>query len=485
MVLKQQLTTKLSQKLVMTPSLQQAIKMLQLNKLEIETMIQKELAENAVLEEVDENNRSSSNSTESTEYDQTIDSISKEGKREEEKDPFEKIDIETFFADYLDTYPVKRRYSYEESTEFSTFENTLSKPQSLYDHLIWQLELCTDEEILKRIGRAIIGNLDKAGYLRASIDEIVDMDADFTPEKVREAVKLFRQFDPPGVAATDLKECLQIQMEYLGIDDEVCKALVSKYLRILQKRDYEKIEKELGIDREELKEKLEVIRHLDPKPGLKYNEERSIYIEPEVFVVKENGEYKVTINDEGLPKLRINPYYKKLAALKKDGDEGAVEYIKEKMKNAMWLLKSFDQRQKTIYKVTESIIRHQKDFFDYGEGHLKPMILYDIAQDVGLHESTISRVVNNKYMHTPSGVFELKYFFQRGITSETGDEISSITVKKKIKEIIEKEKPKKPLSDAKVAEILSKEGLTIARRTVAKYREEMNIPSSSKRKEPI
>jgi RNA polymerase sigma-54 factor len=481
MALKQQLTPKLSQRLVITPALQQSIKMLQMNRLEIETLVQTELQDNVVLEIGTEESVTQESTGTSTE--DSFQEVPSEDNQEQIKDdPFEKIDIEEFFADYLDSGPIKRQYEHSENEDHTSFENSLAKPTCLSDHIIWQLELSTSDELLKKIGHAIIGNLNNEGYLRATIEEIVAMDAEFNPEIVKKALKLIQSFDPTGIAAFDLKECLLLQLEYLGIEDAYCVAIIENHLEHLQNHNYEAIQKDLNISKAQLKEKIEIIKQLDPKPGLKYNVERIIYIEPEVFIVKENDEFKVKINDDGMPKLRINSFYQKLGALKSVGDKDTADYIREKMKSAVWLLKSFDLRQKTIYRVTESILRHQIDFFRYGEKHLKPMVLSDIALDVGLHESTISRVVNNKYMHTPLGVFELRYFFQRGVSSDRGDDISSLIVKKKIKDLIQNENHNKTMSDATIVNILAKEGLKIARRTIAKYREEMKIPSSNTRK---
>lgn len=486
MVLKQQLTPRLSQRLVITPSLQQSIKMLQMNKLEIEALVQTELQDNVVLE-IGADEPANAEHTDSVSTAENLPGTQAESApaSDQQENPFEKIDIEEFFADYMDTAPIRKQYEHYDKEDAASFENTLTEPASLSDHLSWQLELSTSNEMLKKIGQAIIGNLNKEGYLKATLDEIQAMDSEFTATDVQKALKLIQCFDPAGVAAIDLKQCLLLQLEHLGIDDSICTEIIEKHLENIQNHNYEVIQKALNINKEQLKEKIDIIKQLDPKPGLKYNVERIVYIEPEVYIVKENGEFKVKINDDGMPKLRISSFYQKLGALKSEGDKDAVNYIREKMKSAVWLLKSFDLRQKTIHRVAESILRHQMDFFKYGEKHLKPMVLSDIAQDVGLHESTISRVVNNKYMHTPLGVFELKYFFQRGVASDRGDDISSLIVKKKIKDLIQEENPKKPLSDAAIETILSKEGLKIARRTVAKYREEMNIRSSNTRKKTI
>jgi len=455
--------------------------MLQMNRLEIETLIRTELEKNVVLEVAGDSPSEDEASR------QNVDDFDADQKQKDEKDqdPFSKIDVEAFFADYMDSQPTTRKGSYEFNPDQTSFEQMLSSPVSLTDHLNWQLDLSIVESVEKDIGRAIIGNLNKSGYLMATIEEISSMDGGFTPERVERVLELVQSFDPAGIAARNLSECILLQMRNLDLDDPVLENIINNHLERIQNQDFSEITKDLKISKDELKDKLEILRNFDPKPGLKYNTERIIYIEPEVFVTREEGVYKVRINDDGLPRLRINPYYRKLANMKERGEKEAVDYIQEKMKAAMWLMKSFDQRQKTIYKVSESIIDRQRDFFDYGEDGLKPMVLSDIAQDIDMHESTVSRVVSNKYMHTPRGVFELKYFFQRGIASSSGDDISSLIVKKKIDKMIKSENQDKPLSDAKISQILLIEGLQIARRTVAKYREEMRIPSSSKRRKKL
>ncbi len=258
--------------------------------------------------------------------------------------------------------------------------------------------------------------------------------------------------------------------------------MVRDHLKQLQNHQYPEIGRQMGLTPEEVSHHLEIIRHLDPRPGLKYSPDRSTYIVPDVFVVKEGDDYKIILNDDGLPKLRISPTYKKMLDHKEDGSEETRNYVKDKLRSALWLLKSVDQRQRTIYKVAESIVRHQRGFLDHGIAHLRPLVLRDVANDIGMHESTVSRVVANKYMHTPRGVYEMRFFFHSGITSSMGEAVSSVTIKDRIKKMIESEQAAHPLSDSRIAELLAADGLPLARRTVAKYREELRIPPSNLRK---
>jgi RNA polymerase sigma-54 factor len=291
-----------------------------------------------------------------------------------------------------------------------------------------------------------------------------------------------QHFDPVGVAARDLQECLTLQLRHLGFADTPAERIVTEHLRLLQNHQVPEIARRLGMTIEELKPHVDIIRNLDPKPGGRLNPSPSQYVTPDIFVVKVEDHYEVLMNDDGLPQLRINPIYKRLIDKGGDTSDETRAYVKEKFRSALWLLKSVDQRQKTIYKVARSIITFQTDFLDHGIEHLKPLVLRDVANDIGMHESTVSRVVNNKYMHTPQGVFEMKYFFHSGISSSYGENVSSVTIKQRIKKIIEVEDAKRPLSDSKIVSILQKEGLVLARRTIAKYREELRIPTSNQRK---
>lgn len=463
------LQTRLSQRLILTPSLQQAIKLLPLTTLELAEVLEQEVMENPLLEEVPE--------TEGLSVEEMA--AQEEARAEPERvDPLKEIDVEKFFEDYLDDGDHRRTRS-SEVPELPPIENTLTEQADLYDHLLWQLHMSVSDELTLEIAEAIIHNLDGDGMLRASLEEIANM-GPYPTDEVEKALDVVQRLDPAGVAARDLTECLRLQLRNLGLLDSPADQMVRQYMKQLQSHQYNEISKQMGISSEEIAHHLEIIRRLDPKPGLKYSPESSNYIIPDVFVVKEGEDYKIILNDDGLPKLRISPTYRRML----DGHEAEEtrNYVKEKLRSALWLLKSVDQRQRTIYKVSDSIVRHQRGFLDHGIAHLRPLVLRDVATDIGMHESTVSRVVANKYMHTPRGVYELRFFFHSGITSSMGEAISSVTIKDKIRKLIEEEDPAHPLSDSRIAEILGANGLPLARRTVAKYREELRIPPSNLRK---
>jgi len=341
-----------------------------------------------------------------------------------------------------------------------------------------------EEPKIREIGGAIIGNLDDDGYLVASVEEIAAM-GEWPVTDVERALQHVQTFDPIGVAARDLQECLWLQIRHLGLEGTPTEKIVTEHLRLLQNHQVPEIARRLGMPIEDLKEHIEIIRNLDPKPGSRYNPQQSQYVIPDVYVVKVEDQYVAMLNEEGLPQLRISPTYRRLLDKNVAGTAENNEtraYVKDKFRSALWLIKSVDQRQKTIQKVANSIINFQREFLDHGIEYLRPLVLRDVANDIGMHESTVSRVVNNKYMHTPQGVFELKFFFHSGISSSYGDSVSSVTIKQRIRKIIENEDPRKPLSDSKIVSILQKEGLMLARRTIAKYREELKIPTSNQRK---
>jgi RNA polymerase sigma-54 factor len=461
------LSTRLSQRLILTPSLQQAIKLLPLTTLELAEVLEQEVMENPLLEEVPQEQPSA-------------EEIAQEEAKTEREDILKEIDVEKFFEDYLDDGDHRRTRS-AEIPELPPIENTLTEQPDLYDHLMWQLHMSVSDELVLEIGDTIIQNLDADGLLRASIDEIANL-GPYPLEEVDKALKLVQALDPAGVAARDLNECLRLQLRNLGLEGSPTDVMVRDYMKQLQSHQYPEIGRQMGLTPDEVSHHLEVIKRLDPKPGLKYSPDKSTYVIPDVFVVKEGDDYKIVLNDDGLPKLRISPTYKRMLDVKEVGSEETRNYVKDKLRSALWLLKSVDQRQRTIYKVSESIIRHQRGFLDNGIAHLRPLVLRDVATDIGMHESTVSRVVANKYMHTPRGVYELRFFFHSGITSNMGEAISSVTIKDKIRKMIEAEDPYRPLSDSRIAEVLGTGGLPLARRTVAKYREELRIPPSNLRK---
>jgi len=461
------LSTRLSQRLILTPSLQQAIKLLPLTTLELAEVLEQEVMENPLLEEVPQEQPSA-------------EEIAQEEAKTEREDILKEIDVEKFFEDYLDDGDHRRTRS-AEIPELPPIENTLTEQPDLYDHLMWQLHMSVSDEFTLEIGDAIIQNLDADGLLRASVDEIANL-GPYPMEEVQKALTIIQGLDPAGVAARDLNECLRLQLRNLGLEGSPTDIMVRDHMKQLQSHQYPEIGRQMGLTPDEVSHHLEIIKRLDPKPGLKYSPDKSSYVIPDVFVVKEGDDYKIVLNDDGLPKLRISPTYRRMLDVKEVGGEETRNYVKEKLRSALWLLKSVDQRQRTIYKVSESIIRHQRGFLDSGITHLRPLVLRDVATDIGMHESTVSRVVANKYMHTPRGVYELRFFFHSGITSNMGEAISSVTIKDKIRKMIEAEDPFRPLSDSRIAELLGSDGLPLARRTVAKYREELRIPPSNLRK---
>jgi RNA polymerase sigma-54 factor len=483
MAISQKLHTKLVQKLILTPSLQQAIKLLPMSTLELADLLNQEMVENPLLEEVP------------TEELQPAEQVAQDAKTDAEKpsaektDQWDDADYEYFFGDYLDDGYKSRAPS--EVKELPPIENTLSSASSLSDHLMWQLSMEAENEKLhdlgdkvREIGTAIIGNLDDDGYLVASVEEIAAM-GDWSVSDVERVLQHVQTFDPIGVCARDLQECLWLQVKHLGLEGTPTEKIITEHLRLLQNHQVPEIARRMSMQIEDLKEHIEIIRNLDPKPGSRYNPQQSQYVIPDVYVVKVEDQYVAMLNEEGLPQLRISPTYRRLLDKNVAGTPENNEtraYVKDKFRSALWLIKSVDQRQKTIQKVANSIINFQREFLDHGIEYLRPLVLRDVANDIGMHESTVSRVVNNKYMHTPQGVFELKYFFHSGISSSYGDSVSSVTIKQRIRKIIENEDPRKPLSDSKIVSILQKEGLMLARRTIAKYREELKIPTSNQRK---
>ncbi|HSY50675.1 MAG TPA: RNA polymerase factor sigma-54 [Thermoanaerobaculia bacterium] len=481
MALEQKLHLRLSQKLIMTPSLQQAIKLLQLSKLELQEVLNQELLENPLLEESAEEAKQEDAEAEAQEKTQTEEEAkAAEPQKTEEKDSFDEIDYDAYFQDYIE-YGYNPRMG-EEHEEFP-IENTLTRPPNLTDHLAWQLGMSDASPAVKEIGAFIIGNIDEDGYLRATNEEIVAA-GPYDPANVEKAIAAIQSLDPIGVGARDLRECLLLQLEFLEVDNPLVESIVRDHWDLFMQRHFAQISKSLGVDMKTLEGVVEIIKHLDPKPGRKYSNERAIYVEPDVYIQKVGDEYVIVLNEDGMPKLRINGSYRNmLNSMDSKSDGETVNYIKDKIRSAVWLIKSLDQRQRTIYKVAESIVKHQREFLEKGIDYLRPLVLRDVADDIQMHESTVSRVVSNKYMHTPRGLFLMKYFFHSGIDSDTGEDISSLTVKKKIQGFIDAEDPRKPLSDSKIMKILNDEGINIARRTVAKYRDELNIPSSTDRKQ--
>jgi len=475
---------KLTQQLIMTPQLQQAIKLLQLSRLELVDTISQEMEENPLLEEAlteeyTENEAVPESDAVEIADREEIKTIERTEEITGEGDGKEEFDWNSYLEDYG---PTGVRYDRKED-EAPSWDNMMMVKPSLTNHLMWQLKLSRFPDAEMRIGEQIIGNLDGNGYLMASLEEIATQEG-VEENFVESVLEKIQEFDPPGIAARDIKECLLIQAKILGVLTPLIEKLIKEHLKDLETKNYNNIAKKMKVSLSEILRAVVVISSMDPKPGRIYSEERIDTITPDVYVFKAGDEYKIVLNDDGLPKLRISNFYKEImSGINTDPDaEVSKKYIREKMQSATWLIKSIQQRHRTIYKVTESILKLQRDFFDQGIDYLKPLVLRDIADDVEMHESTISRVVTNKYMHTPRGIFELKYFFSSRIQKTSGDVVASKSVKEEIKKIVGSEDPKKPYSDSDIVNLLKKSGISIARRTVAKYREMMGVLPSSKRK---
>jgi RNA polymerase sigma-54 factor len=472
--LRQQL--KLTQQLIMTPQLQMAIKLLQLSRLELMETIRTELEENPALEEIPEGSSAD-------QLGDQAENIATEASAEKEVTIEEKLQEDIDWSNYLDEYNTPGRVHFEaEDKDTPRFESFIARKESLNDHLLWQFIMTKPGMEEERIASLIIGNLNKDGYLDVSPEEVAEMSG--SPlEKIEEILSLMQTFDPIGVCARDLRECLLIQAKHLGFEDTIVTDIISDHLQHLEKKNYKAICKALKKSMDEVVSAINVIKSLEPKPGRQFSDDTPQYINPDIYVYKLDNDFVILLNDDGMPKLRVNSFYKNSISRGKKISGDAEDYIQDKMRSAAWLIKSIHQRQKTIYRVMESILKFQRDFFENGIAYLKPMVLRDVAQDIGMHESTISRVTTNKYAFTPQGIFELKYFFNSSIRRAHGGAIASASVQDKIRQIILSEDPKKPYSDDKIAQLLKKDEIHIARRTVAKYREMLRVLPSNKRKQ--
>ena len=472
--LRQQL--KLTQQLIMTPQLQMAIKLLQLSRLELLDTIRQELEENPALEELQE-------SAGEERLTEAADQAADDGDPAKEVTIEEKINDDIDWSSYLDEYNTPGRVNYEgESREAPKYEAFIARKESLKDHLLWQLLMTAPNSEEEQIGSLIVGNLNQDGYLDIDLEEIA-RNAETDLPKVESVLAIMQTFDPIGVCARNLSECLMIQAKHLKIDDTLVTEIIKTHLGDLEKRNIKVISRALKVGTDDIVAAVNIIRSLEPRPGRQYSDDTPQYITPDIYVYKMDNEFVIVLNDDGMPKLRVNPFYKKSITAKDKLPGEAESYIQDKLRSAAWLIKSIHQRQKTIYKVMESILHYQREFFEKGISRLKPMVLRDVAQDIGMHESTISRVTTNKYAFTPQGIYELKYFFNSSIQRAHGGAIASVSVQEKIKQIIANENPKKPYSDDKIAKILKESQINIARRTVAKYREMLNVLPSNKRKQ--
>ena len=522
------LTTSLSQRLVLTPQLRQRIEMLQMTSLELSDLIQQQLLENPVLEEVPtqeevqeiaekvldhlassdaetpsvdgaspETNGSGDSSdvlsslaatdgTDGEGGEAIATADHEEGAAEDgvvdesQRDAFEEIDFGREFQDYLDPGYKTQEIEYKEDAP--TFEQFLTRPPSLAEHLEWQLHMSSIDSELVDAAVCVIGNLNADGRLNATNEEMATMEkvSEDVVERARQAVM---RLDPVGCGARDVKECLLVQLEVLGESDRLAAKLISEHFADLQQHKLPHLSKQIGVDVETLLKELEFIRTLDPYPGRRYSSEEPILISPEIYIEKldeNDDDYIIYFADDGSPRLRVSQQYQQM--LSQGVSNETKSFIREKMRSAVDLLRNIEHRRQTIYKVVESIVARQKDFLDHGVQYIKPMMLKDIAEDIGMHLSTVSRVVNRKYAHTPQGVIELRRFFTEGMLNEEGEEISTRIIKLKIKKLIEEEDSHNPITDDQVVKILAKDGIKLSRRTVAKYRDQMQIPGSRERR---
>jgi RNA polymerase sigma-54 factor len=483
MVMKQRLDQRQVQKLILAPALQQAIKLLPLTNLELIEVIDEELEANPILELEDE--------TAENKPPEAADALAAASDREEEKAEAPEPDtaaadaaaeedreFDAYFQEYIDdgfrSFPQERR-------EVPNIENTLSRSATLWEHLTWQAQLTFFDAADRDIAERIIGNINEDGYLAQTPEEISQ--ATGAPlDRVQGVRRTIQFFDPVGCGSIDLKECLLVQMDHLQIRDEAARAIISQHLALLERSDFVQLAKVLGIPLSDVRCRIEIIKRLDPAPGRKYSEDRPAYVIPDIFVTKEGTDYKVSLSDEGVPRLRINAYYRQLLAKALKENPEAYRFLKDKMKKALWFLRSLDQRDQTIYKVAAAVVERQRDFLDRGLEGLKPLTLMEIAQEIGVHESTVGRVVANKYLLTPRGTFSLKYFFHKSLLGDSGEEISTLRIKERIRQLVEGEDRANPLSDMEIEEILARENFRVARRTVAKYRQQLGLTPSHIRK---
>ena len=508
MLLQPKLNLRVAQRQVLTPGLVQMVSVLALNKLELKDMINAEVVENPVLEEIDEST-ASLEELDGREGDRELSAEQKATEAERaEKDPFDEIDFGSYFQDYLDP-GFRVGGSQFEDVDAPSFENFLSKAGTLTDHLLWQLGSMTLQADVRLAAEVIVGNLEESGYLLLSNDEVAAHDTLLSPNVVSEARSVVQSLDPVGVGARDLRECLLLQLEaelrevrqmlarMQGREDEGARELLElrarlvvlalarrvadEHLSLLQKRDMRELTRLLQTTPEQLSAALDTIRSLDPRPGQRYNQTETRLIEPDVAFVKREDTWVVLMNEEDLPALRLNAGYRRMLR-QKSTEREVKEYVKERYRSAIQLLRNIEQRKNTIVRTCEAILRRQGDFLERGVDALRPMMIKEVAEEIGVHPSTVSRAVANKYVHTPQGVYELRFFFSEGVNGPEGGDLPLLILKKKVRKLIEEENPAKPLTDDALAAELQRQGIQVTRRTVAKYREDMNIPSTHQRR---
>ncbi|HYA11490.1 MAG TPA: RNA polymerase factor sigma-54 [Thermodesulfovibrionales bacterium] len=476
MALEHRLELRLAQKLILTPQLQLAMKLLQMPQLELSQALSLELVENPFLEE-------------------SVEELNIEEMTHEERESIEHEDtpedteasLEKLMSFQVDEYFEERGSDGRDLGYFNPgtvtpppYEQLFTREQDLYGHLLWQLRLSNDSEDIRRVGETIIGNLDENGYLRVSLEEIVE-ESKIDMTTAEKALALVQSFDPPGVGARNIKECLLIQLGALNLRGTLAEKIIINNMEELEKKKYKRIAQQYNLSFEDIMVAVKIIEGLEPKPGRNFTSSSTNYVAPDVYVTKGPDGYLIVLNDEGIPRLRISSFYRKLIRQKDAFPKETRQFLIEKLRSAVGLLKSLDQRNRTIYRVTESILDLQREFFDVGIEHIKPLTLKDVASILNLHESTVSRVTSNKYLSCPHGIFSFRFFFSNALHGNTGD-VSSTFVKNTIKKIVSEEDTSKPLSDQRIVGILKNRGVMVARRTVAKYREELGITSQAQRK---
>jgi RNA polymerase sigma-54 factor len=514
--LSHRLQLKVAQKQVLTPGLVQMVTVLQMNRLELKDLINQEMVNNPVLEEgvdaseeisaeelqpvlegeaerVDPSDKSllealrevpeldAADSPAEGAGNSAVDFASEapaEAVAEPASDPFDEIDFGSFFDDYLDP---GHKSPASESIEKPSFETFLSAPQTLPDHLRSQLSVSLISDEVRDAAESIIGNLDEDGYLTATLDEIAAM-GDHSREDIEAGLKAVHSLEPAGVGARDLRECLLLQLESLNAKDSVAWQIVSRYLRLLETRQFRELAKALGRPQEHIEIAVNLIRHLNPRPGIRYSGPGARVVEPDVYFIKDGDDYIIQMNDEDLPQLRLNRDYHRMLDKQNATPKEVRDYVRERYTSAIQLMKNIEQRKQTIQKVCECIKRRQTEFLALGLDFLKPMMIKEVAEEVGVHPSTVSRAVANKYAHTPQGVFELRYFFSESVQGPSGGDLPLLLLKRKVKKMIEDENPRRPLTDEQITSLLQAEGIDVTRRTVAKYREDMKIPSTHQRR---
>ncbi len=470
------LNLKVAQKQILTPGLVQMVSVLALNRLELREMINTEMVANPVLEELSEEPTTTDNYSDENFLKTEVEKVPEK----EAPNVFDEFDVGSFFNQYLDTGGDGGQSQEREISERPSFEKFLSSPAGLTEHLSWQLSVTICSDTVREIAESIIGNLDENGYLTASNEEL-QQEGKYTQDDLDDAIAVVQDFDPIGVGARDLRECLLLQLKAFDPGNTLAQQVVSEHLKQVQANQLKEIARALNRPIEAIKKTLDVIRKLDPRPGLRYNKTEPRLVEPDVYFRKSEGAWQVFLNEDDMPQLRLSPTYRRLLA-RDAADRDVRNYVKERFTAAIQLLKNIEQRKHTILRVCQSIIARQGEFLDQGPDALKPMMIKEVAEEVGVHPSTVSRAVASKYAHTPQGVLELRSFFSESVNGPEGGGMSLLTLKRLVKKMIEGEDLTKPLTDDHIAQKLDEAGIHVTRRTVAKYREDMRIPSTHQRR---